>query len=298
MHCRVFGIAVGSGDSDKCSYKHPNAHFVTTSFWHSFPGEQFWANPEYPNVDYADVHAYISTGWLHEPAYISDTAKFHLDYSGEVRSNIDWYAQQNGIATKPVIRGETGIDFVDQQEEQPDLALDTQGIWLHNLLWSTLDAGAMGELYWWDDNIRNQPGPDGQPGLYEIYGAFYNFIGDIPLNNGYYQDAGAVVSNPNLRAVGQKDLLHQNAHLWLQNTQHTWRNVVDDVAIALVSATVTITGFHEAKMYSVQWWDTYGTEDSTQLTKIETITSQPNGDLVLTVGDVISDTAVKISRMW
>lgn len=41
----------------------PSRHMVTTSLWHSFPAAEFWGNPDYSAVDYADLHAYISTGW-------------------------------------------------------------------------------------------------------------------------------------------------------------------------------------------------------------------------------------------
>lgn len=295
MHCRAFNVPVGSGDGAKCAFDHPNDHLVTTSFWHSFPGEQFWGNPNFPNVDYADLHAYISTGWKNDPLYESDTAKFHLDYSADVRSNIDWYTTQNDTPTKPVIRGETGVDFLNQQEEQPDLALDTQGIWLHNFLWSTLDAGAMSELYWWKENIKNQPGPDGQPGLHEIYGNFYNFIGPIALNNGSYQDATATVSNPNLRVVGQKDLTHHKGHLWIQNTQHTWRSVVDGLVISPISGTITLPGFQAGQAYTVAWWNTYETNLGLETPTTETIIAQPNGGIILTVSNLVNDTAVKIN---
>lgn len=48
----------------------PARHMVTTSFWHSFPNKEFWSNPVYPDVDYADLHAYISTGWGLTAAFI------------------------------------------------------------------------------------------------------------------------------------------------------------------------------------------------------------------------------------
>src|SRR5205807_442665 len=40
----------------------PSRHMVTTSMWASFPVDSFWGNAKYPNIDYADVHAYVSTG--------------------------------------------------------------------------------------------------------------------------------------------------------------------------------------------------------------------------------------------
>ena len=94
MHCQVFGAAVGQGDGSACTLEHPDRHLVTTSFWHSFPGYStqtdygFWGNPEYPNVDYADVHAYLSTS----PAPLADkllmendAAYYHLWHSTEIR---------------------------------------------------------------------------------------------------------------------------------------------------------------------------------------------------------------------
>ena len=36
----------------------PSHHMVTTSFWPSFPNMEFWSNPSYSDVDYADLHAY------------------------------------------------------------------------------------------------------------------------------------------------------------------------------------------------------------------------------------------------
>jgi hypothetical protein len=40
----------------------PHRHPVTTSNWHSFPQAEFWANPQYGGVDYADVHEYACCG--------------------------------------------------------------------------------------------------------------------------------------------------------------------------------------------------------------------------------------------
>lgn len=40
----------------------PSRHLVTTSNWHSFPVAELWGNPQYPDLDYADLHAYVSTG--------------------------------------------------------------------------------------------------------------------------------------------------------------------------------------------------------------------------------------------
>ena len=295
MHCRVFGVQVGSGDSARCNYDHPDNHLVTTSFWHSFPAEQFWGSPDYPNVDYADVHAYISTGWRQNTAYEDDAALFHLEYSADVRSNLDYYAAQNNIPTKPIVRGETGIDVFGEQTEQSDLALDKTGVWLHNYTWSQLDPGAMMELYWWDDNISAQPGPDGNPGLYEIYGYFHDFIKDIPINNGHYVDTAAEASEPNLRVVGQKDIANGRAHLWVQNKNHTWKNVVDGVAnISGLSGTVTLNGFTPNNTFNVQWVE-FTTQGIPNM-QSSMIVSDSSGNLVLPMptDPQITDVGIKI----
>ncbi len=39
----------------------PAQHMVSTSMWHSFPAAAFWANPKYQALDYADLHAYLTT---------------------------------------------------------------------------------------------------------------------------------------------------------------------------------------------------------------------------------------------
>jgi hypothetical protein len=295
MHCRVFGVVVGIGDGAKCAYDHPNTHLVTTSFWHSFPTDQFWANPDFPNLDYADVHAYVSTGWLRDQALEADSALYHLDYSAETRGSLDGSAKQNRVKTKPIIRGEAGIDMLDQQSENPDLAKDSQGVWLHNLLWAGLDPGALYELYWWGATIAGQPGPDGKQGLYEIYRYFADFIHDIPLNNGKYRDAAASVNNPSLRVVGQKDTLNNRAHLWVQNKRHTWRNVVDGVKdTSGVSGTVEIDGFTPEMTLKVEW--NVFTTQGTPSISFSTVSVDNHGNITLNLPSdpKITDVGIKI----
>ncbi len=293
MHGRVFGVAVADGDGVKCQYQHPNAHMVTTSFWHSLPSDLFWANSKFPNPDYVDVHAYISTGWLDNTAHETDAALYHLDYSADCRKNVDFYSARTGWPTKPIVRGEAGIDFVNAQTENPDLARDTQGIWLHNYLWACLDPGALYEQYWWRNNLQSQPGPDGQPGLHEIYKSFFEFVRDLPLTSGRYQDLAPVASDPALRVVGQKNLTDGAAHLWIQNRQHTWRNVVDNVAITPAGGTVTAAGFAPNADYSIQWWNPYqGVASSNQV-----VTASATGTIAIPVAPLVTDIAVKVKQV-
>lgn len=296
FHSRVFGVPVGNGDGAKAAYSHPNAHMVTTSFWHSLPSDLFWANTRFPNVDYADVHAYISTGWQHNPAHETDAALYHLDYSADCRSNLDYFSAQRSLKTKPVIRGEAGIDRVTAQIENPDLARDVQGTWLHNYLWAGLDPGALHELYWWPNNRENQPGPDGQRGLHEIYRTCFDFLRTLPVNNGHYQDLQAGSSSQALRVVGQKDLVNGNAHLWIQNKQHTWRNVIDNVSISPASGTITLDGFSANSDYKVEWWNTYQLIVPGVSFRTDVVKASSTGMLTIPVAPLVTDVAAKVVK--
>jgi hypothetical protein len=264
----------------------PNVHLASTSFWHSFPSHDFWANPSYPNIDFADYHRYIRES---DP-FFEDAAGATYDVSMQIGTN-----QPKGPG-KPVIRGETG--FVTDGTEPPtdQFQNDTEGIWLHNFIWGGINAGGMLESYWYENvHIYDQ----NRDGTYDFdhrphYGVFYNFIKDVPLNNGNYQDAEAVVSNDGIRAWGQKDTLNGRAHLWIQNKNHTWRNIVDGVNVPALSGEVTISGFQPGETYSIQWWDPYPSNRLRQVTATDTLTAEMNGMIIIPVDTLTTDIAVKV----
>lgn len=160
-------------------------------------------------------------------------------------------------AGKPLLRGETGLDYgaeapstnlSDVQREQADLARDTRGVWLHNLTWAQAGPGGMTDLYYWTANIEAH-------GLDHIYGAFGRFLAGIPLDNGHYEDARATVPD-GLRAWGQADRAHHRGYLWVQNVDHTWRNVVDGVTPPGRAGTIFVPELSSGT-YCVSWWDTW-----------------------------------------
>ncbi len=436
----------------------PAHHMVTTSFWAAFPNKEFWSNPQYSSLDYADLHAYISTGWGLDasflpqsmietrPGYVhSGTASAKISgasgssttmvprglviqgpgewvitywmkaegltatcpYSGSgsmlrIRWQLDggpynggregvlpanseskdflctspagtfdwkqftstgdrdgnllpasariiltdsqphelnlllensngtggtawiddvqivspagkvqpvigqfdttpmdtdtaWYNQAYAQvfgggsmvgAHKPLVRGETGVDFVGNQNYNQDLLKDTQGIWLHNNVWGQINAGGMYDLFWWaTETIPTS--------IYSNYLTFQNFMAGIPLANGRYQELLAQTSNAQLRALGQRDDVDGLMHLWIQNTQHNWKQVVNGPAISAVNGTVTIPNV-TAGSYRVEWWNTYAASNPVFLT--QTLTS--NGSLVLTLPAALADdVAVKITKL-
>jgi hypothetical protein len=282
MKCRAFGITLPYQDATSCTYHHPNAHMVSTSFWHSFPVPSFWNNANYPNLDFADIHAYISTGYAPDRESIKmegDAAYYHIWYSN--------HAQSRHLGM-PVVRGEAGMDLHNRQNKDAlNLQRDTQGIWLHNYLWAQLHPGGLIEQYWWWDHHIVQEGVFDHHLRFKL---FANFLKTIPLTNGRYQDLTAAVSNANLRVVGQKDTTHSNAHLWIQNIHHTWKNVIDNINIPAQSGTIIISNLTPNRSHQVQWWDTYtGT-----ISAIQNISTTSTGDLQLTIHDLTTDIAVKI----
>jgi hypothetical protein len=438
----------------------PARHMVSTSLWHSFPGAEFWANPAYQDVDYADLHAYVSTGWgryasFIDPARVETRAQYvhggnaslhvagsdHADYpitprgvtvrgpgewivrywakasnitadcssgtggSQRVRWQIDggresivpagpggadvvcsspggtydwtqfrsdrdrngntlpqnmrlvladtvpheislrienwngaggdawiddvelvspsgqvvpvigqfdmtpmdedtaWYnraygdlfgACSPGGASKPLVRGETGMDTPEQQEYVRDVNLDTQGIWLHNNVWGQVNPGGMYDLFWWArETIDQNPDAGHYTHIYTNYLTYRNFMEGIPINNGLYVDAGAQTSNASLRAWGQRDDTNGRMHLWVQNTQHTWKRVVYGPGVPAVTGVITLPNMASGT-YQVTWWDTYRVANPAYLT--QTLTS--SGKLVLTLPAALAtDVAVKIQRV-
>lgn len=295
MRCGVFGISVGEGDGNSCTHSHPNRHMVTTSFWHSFPGYSpktdygFWGNPKYPNIDYADVHAYISTSPAPEADKLlmeKDAAYYHL-----------WHSREYGgwKFPFPIVRGEAGmVPHSSSTDDKNGLGLhkDLTGTWYHNYVWSSLDQGALHEIYWYaDPHVYSK-------GVYDhrhVALSLHNFLDGIALNNGQYQGLAADVSNSNLRVAGQKDVASGNAHVWIQNINHTWKNVVDGIAITPASGTMRIGGFVPNKAFRLEWWNTR--TSANQMVVAETATSTSLGFLEIPIKALMSDIALKISNV-
>lgn len=265
----------------------PNDHLVSTSFWHSFPKDNFWANSNYPNIDFADVHKYIGESASNFDDAALATYELSMQYG----------AEQSGGAGKPLIRGETGFVVSGSGPATYQFENDTGAVWLHNFVWGGINAGGMIESYWYETTHIYDKRGDGSYNFdyRSTYSTFYNFIKDIPLNNGNYEDAEAMVSNDDLRAWGQKDLVNDRAYLWIQNKTHTWVNVVNGVSITDTSGTVTITGFKPDQSYTVQWWDPYQTDSIKQIVRTETTTAQADGSLIIGIENLATDTALKIS---
>jgi hypothetical protein len=185
------------------------------------------------------------------------------------------------------MRGEIGWLFAG-----PDLFAQnaTNGVWFHNLIWAGLHAGGLIEHYWTGSPTQDHLYKAGSHDHRPVFRAYYAFIKDIPLNNGHYEAANATASMAEVRVWGQKDRVHGRAHLWLQHAQHTWKNIVDGVPIAPLTASITLPGMSPNSTYVVEWWDTSTGAPSHR----ETLRTDSGGNLVLQVTNLATDIAVRI----
>ena len=279
MRCRVFGQSVAYTDSQTCTYEHPNRHLVTTSFWTGWP-TSFWGSSVYPNPDYSDLHAYINTSVASsgEKAVMEDdSAYYHLWHA-------DYYNALRG--SKPFLRGESGMDTIGANEPQADIQLDTGGVWYRNFLWSQIGPDHMPDIYWWTT---------------DIYGGSFDhrplalgptaFMSGIPVNNGNYVDVAASATS-GLRVVGQKDLTAKRAHLWVQNDDWTWRNVVDSVSITPITGTVQVSGLSNSTSYLVATYNTV----TGAVSGTAQIATNGSGVLTIPVTSLSADTAFQLSE--
>ena len=283
---------------DFAEYMHqfePNDHLVSTSMWHSYPKDSFWDNPAYPHVDFVDIHQYFLEGQESDP-YGLYTADDYYDMAAITQKmSMALGAQMPDGVGKPLLRGELG--FHDAADRPSDALLeDSEGVWLHNLLWGGINPGGLIESYW---HIGIHIVQQDESGAYlfdhrPIYRTFRNFVGTIPLNNGNYRDIEASVLTDQLRAWGQKDMAHGCAHLWIQNRAHTWKNVVDNEPIAGVSGLVTFDGLQPANSYTLEWWDPYQADPDRQMVGSEAVVADADGLITLAVDNLTTDIAAKI----
>jgi hypothetical protein len=141
-------------------------------------------------------------------------------------------------------------------------------------------------LYWYNESILDNK-------LHSIYGTWNRFMRGIPLSQGGYQDAAVLSSNPNLEAIGQKNLATGLAHLWINNKQDTWTAAIENRVIAPVSGMLELSGFSPNTPFQLTWFDTRDIFPEQE----ESIQSSPEGVIQLTISGLASDIAVRIQPL-
>jgi len=248
-------------------YMHQNdghPHLANTSFWCCWRPD-FWGNRSlYPDVDHADIHEY---------AEVLDMAGYIINLAATTF---------NPAVNQPIILAENGINGPSYDR----LRSANPGVWYHNMLWAQLTAGSgvSAPNYWHPEHMT---GFDKRV----VAKPFADFINSLDIQQGGYVDAAPVSNNANIRPVGQKHLAKGKAHLWIQNKNRTWKNVMDNPgAVGSPSGNVTVR-MSPNRSYTVRWVSTA----TGQETSVETRASDGAGDIVLPVSSLSTDVAVKIA---
>jgi hypothetical protein len=284
----------------------PRRILMSNSFW-GYWVSSFWADPDRGHLlDYADKHWYASKEDTN-PEVVSNTWDDSAAYVRECRERFQEY-QELYDYSKPIVRGEGGVWGLGGFEEgqHPDVPTEPHGTFYHKKLWAhvgilgyTCDGEWYPRLFVPYDNDQF---PNDNLDLFKMFAAYENFVRSEPVNSGNYQEIGTDLSgsrqitltNPigNLRAWGVRDA--NRTLLWIDNADHTWKNVVDGVAIPSASATLTIPGFLEGDKYLVQWWDPYQFDPTEQVVDVYSVIAQPGGFITIAVDNLVTDLAVKI----
>lgn len=202
---------------------------------------------------------------------------------------LDSYGRRLG---KPALWGEAGIrgpnlfgspyKGVYYTGENQYLSDDASGVWYRKFIWGQIYPGSTANIYWWVGNIRKY-------NLGRYAKVFQNFMSNIPLSNGHYVDAAATTSTSALRAWGQKDIVNNQAHLWIDNIPYTWKNVVDRVNVPKASGSIIVTGLKNGA-YKAEWWNT----ETGAIAKTEDVMCS-NGSIELSIQNLKSDIVCKLS---
>ncbi len=104
----------------------------------------------------------------------------------------------------------------------------------------------------------------------------------------YVKFARAVLKSSKARVMG---LLNSTfAMVWIQNKEHTWWNVINQMPIeTLESVELELLGFQDGT-YTVEWWDTY----TGNIIKRETLQAV-GGKISLLIETLDKDVAIKLT---
>jgi hypothetical protein len=221
-----------------------------------------------PEMDWAQMHGYY---YFNEAMRrdAKDMAYFIPLWQDKIRA-----------FGKPALFAEFGISKHGKELREKD----TEGVNLHNGIWSAIVTGGAGTamLWWWDNQIH----PMNQ---YWHFKPLAQFTADVPwTTQGFMPDVPA--ASDGLRCYALEGLSLRL--LWIQNRKHTWWNVVHGKPVEPVKGgRVTLDRAGRDVSYTVEWWDTY----EGGIVKKERVTPV-NGQIVLTVPDLEKDIAAKVIR--
>ncbi len=244
----------------------PWQHLTTNSLAGKDTSKSYWPLEE---NQFAQRHGYSTPR--------PDAVLASADMAGNV---IQWLNDVSGFQ-KPYLMAEFGLQR-DRIDVRGVCDRDQEGIHMHAGLWSALAHGSAGtgQLWWWGQYVDPK-------NLYVQFRAVASFVRGIPWNTAGFERMEPETPNESLRAIGLRG--KQISILWLQNTAHTWWNVVNGTVISPVEPVELILPGIPPGRYSIEYWDTY----SGKMTRKETA-SATAGSLKIMTPRLETDIALKI----
>jgi len=201
----------------------------TTSTWHPCARDC-----RHPQLDIAQEHHYMRPS--------------RDDFKDEVISIIEQTRfLREHAPNKPALIGEFGL--ADDKWGLSDyMKQDSEGVHFHNCLWASAFAGSSGTaMFWWWDQLDRQD-------VYKHYQPLSVFLQDVAFVG--LQQANVAPSDKRVRTLGYQG--PDCAHLWLNNSEATWWNLVvrRQEPDAIEGAAIKVIGLRPGR-YTIRWWDTH-----------------------------------------
>ena len=262
----------------------------TRGYLMDYSDKHWYANPSGSACDSSGLNCeVISNLWQDSAAYERECALRFKEY----RETFDYDA--------PIVRGEGGSAQTGTSPQNVLIAQESTGTYYHKMLWAhvgTLGDSCDGE---WYPRLFSTGGafPNSTYNVLNMFAAYERFMQGEPLSNGQYDDIGTDLADGqqilltttygSLRAWGVRDASTGRVLLWIDNANHTWKNVADGVAIPAASASLTLQGL-PAGTYRAEWWNT----TSGTLYDSTTLVADSSGKLALSVVNLATDVAIRL----
>lgn len=241
----------------------PNNHPVTTSLGLSRIDHRLWSMD---GIDTVQFHAYIQNHmFLPKNSMFYDSALFIASYYESLKAY-----------KKPVLFSEIGHNGTN--DYNPNNELDSEGILLHNSIWSSSLGGYSGSAFhwWWDVYIDRYD-------LYYHFKPLVKILNKFTFSDDVKPFGSESVYRGRVRVMGIKD--KRNAVLWVQDKKATWGNILIYSYVPRSFKHVRFkAGRFNKDTYRITWFNTFSGKEIHR----ETLTPQ-KGMLLLKAPEFTRD---------
>lgn len=249
----------------------PNKHLVMTSLGSFDAIDSLWNLKE---MAVTSIHAYYVKDWPYNAPYVKEGGK-------DMGYFIPYFSKKVTKYGKLAIFGEYGIQGASWTKSEYK---DTEGIHIHNALWSGLMSGLASTplSFSWGEHMEYKD-------WWGHYKGIANFVKDVDilkLKDLYKEE------NDNIRILGLKD--EDEAIFWVQNKDYTWFKIIaEGKKPKIVSNEILTVKGLKPDIYEVDWQNTVTGEMFSK----EKIVVKKNDVLKTVIPDFEKDIAGKISRI-